>query len=138
MVERINQRHYRYRYLKERETLIYIPVEKPHCLGFKLLRKQGLNTCTKVIWFLAPHITLPSFDDCEIHRMIFENILENNEQVVFQGFHLFQLCFQPAPRQILLFETHFNMLSANTLMLDLSKILLLGNSKFKASLKRVH
>ena len=99
-----------------------------HCFGFKLLRKQGLNICTKVIWLLAPHNSLSSFDDCE-------NILENDEQVVYHGFHFFPQCFQPATRQILLFATHFNMLCANTLMLDLSKILLLGNSKFK-TLKR--
>ena len=131
MVERINQRHYRYRYLKERETLIYIAVEKLHCFVFKLLRKQDLNTCTKVIWFLAPHNTLPSFLDSEVHRMVFENILENDEQVVYRGFHLFPQSFQPTSRQILLFVTHFNMLCSNTLMLDLSKILCLATVNLK-------
>ena len=61
-----------------------------------------------------------------LRKKPFENIVGKRENNGNQHFLLFPQCFLPFPKQISIFDTHFELSSANALNLDRSKILSFG------------
>ena len=48
----------------------------------------------------------PNFFQQPLMRRTFENIARNGENTGNQHFHFFPQCFQPLPKQIVIFQSH--------------------------------